>query len=212
MKTLTLLYASLSLLIANNAFPEIITDWATASIPIFLDYGSNFNSRSEFKLDLNNDGSDNITFTSDFGGAGFFISEGTRILGYNYGRSKNLFTSSDLLKDAVIGESDQVWGSGGYYSIVTMMVSNGTISTPDPSYSHEYYIGLEISIDNQPHYGWLRIRSPDSPSNYALVAGWAYEDEPYTPLTAGVIPEASSIILLTVGAVGIWTLRKRKYC
>ena len=200
---------------APRSRASIISTWADNKISIYPDYSEDppgyIGGTTEYVLDLNNDGINEIIFFAEFGGAGFSLCDNTRILGYNYGRSGNLFASSILKDDDIIGKLGQVWDYGGYHSVVTMMTSHDTgISIPDPSYDTEYYIGLEISIDNQSHYGWLSIQAPSSPDNRLLVNGWAYEDTPNTPIVAGVIPEPSSIALIGVGILGVWMIRQKK--
>ena len=198
---------------STSANASIISTWADNPISIYHDYSSDppgyIGGSTSYALDLNADGIDDINFISEVAGAGFFMSEGTRILGYNYGLSGDLFASSNLGENDVIGNDGQVWDIGGYHSIVSMMVSNQSIPS-DPSYPNQYYIGLEITMDNQPHYGWLSIQAPNNPNNRALVSGWAYENTPNTSIIAGAIPEPSSVALFAIGAIGAWTLRRRK--
>ena len=189
---------------------SIISTWADNPIPIYHDFSGDLGGSTSHALDLNDDGIDDINFIAELTGAGFNLLAGTRILGYNYGLSGDLFASSHLGENDEIGSEGQIWDTGGYHSIVTMYVPMSDQSIPSvPNYSNHYYIGLEITMDNQPHYGWLSIHAPDNPDNRALVSGWAYESMPNTPLTAGAIPEPSSVVLFTIGAIGTWTLRKR---
>ena len=206
---------TLFLLIAcsESADASIISTWANNQISIYHDYSSDppgyVGGSTDYVLDLNGDGTDDISFVASWTDAGFYMREGTRILGYNYGLSGDLFASSNLGESHEIGIDGQVWDTGGYHSIVNMIVSHGSIPS-DPSYPNQYYIGLEITMDNQPHYGWLSIQAPDNPDNRALVSGWAYESTPNTAILAGAIPEPSSVGLFAIGAIGVWTLRKRK--
>ncbi len=70
------------------------------------------------------------------------------------------------------------------------------------------YLGVAFQGDNGTHYGWIHIEE------FAGVGGWfyeyAYENTPGTGLIAGAVPEPSSVALFTIGAIGAWTLRKRK--
>jgi len=216
MKTLFLkLIVVVLILNAPLSRASIISTWANNQISIYHDYSEAssgyIGGTTKYVLDLNNDGTDEIIFSAGFTEAGFSLCDNTRISGYNYGRNGNLFASSILKNGDIIGESGQVWNSSGYHSVVTMMTSyDAEISIPDPYYNTEYYIGLEISIDNQLHYGWLSIHAPSSPSNRLLVNGWAYEDTPNTPIVAGVIPEPSAIALIGAGILGVWLIRQKR--
>jgi len=61
------------------------------------------------------------------------------------------------------------------------------------------YMGLEFDIGGFTHYGWARI-TVESDYESATVHDWAYETLPGVGLNAGVIPEPSTIILLSFGA------------
>lgn len=200
---------------STSVHASVISTWANNPIYIYRDSSNDplgyIGGSTSYALDLNADEIDDINFISDIGGVGFFISEGTRILGYNYGRSGDLFASSHLNKGDVIGASGQIWDTGGYHLVATMIVPMSDQFIPSyPNYPNQYYIGLEITVDNQPHYGWLSIQAPDNPGNSAIVSGWAYEDVPDTPLAAGAIPEPSSIVLIGIGTLGVWMIRQKK--
>lgn len=62
------------------------------------------------------------------------------------------------------------------------------------------YIGLEFLIDGSVHYGWARM-SVGVPGLTMTLHDWAYETEPGVGLNAGVVPEPSTIILLSAGAL-----------
>lgn len=91
-----------------------------------------------------------------------------------------------------------------------------------PSIAGEFYqsrafIGIEFEMSDGVHYGWLEIEGA-TPSmenhllgdNSLIIHGWAYESNPGVGIVAGAIPEPSSGILLILGAIGVWTIRKRK--
>ena len=71
------------------------------------------------------------------------------------------------------------------------------------------YLGVEFQINEATHFGWIDVAAGDNGS-YA-VYGWAYESAPDIAITAGAIPEPSSVILFLFGSVGVWALRKRKF-
>lgn len=70
------------------------------------------------------------------------------------------------------------------------------------------YVGLEFEAEGETHYGWLDLEG--MVGSQIMVHGWAYESTPGVGVIAGAVPEPSSAILFTIGAIGAWTLRKRK--
>jgi hypothetical protein len=50
------------------------------------------------------------------------------------------------------------------------------------------YLGIRFSIDEETHYGWVRVKVTYNPSRKdiaALVSGYAYQTQANTPITAG---------------------------
>lgn len=77
-------------------------------------------------------------------------------------------------------------------------------------YNHRGYVGLEFEAEDGIHYGWLDIEGVETRSSIRI-RGWAYESTPGAGIVAGAIPEPSSVILFAIGAVGIWTIRRKKH-
>jgi len=83
------------------------------------------------------------------------------------------------------------------------------------------FLGLEIVVNGQTDYGWAdvslnnggtppsRHSNPDDPTGQFTLYGYAYDDSGL-PITAGAIPEPSSLALLAVGAAGVAALRRRR--
>ncbi|MHC4155804.1 MAG: PEP-CTERM sorting domain-containing protein [Planctomycetota bacterium] len=75
------------------------------------------------------------------------------------------------------------------------------------------YIGLMMDIpDGSPHYGWLHVSSQwdmGTSLHGLMLDGWAYEDQAYTPIGAGEIPEPSSFLLCSIGGLVAWLRRRR---
>ena len=63
------------------------------------------------------------------------------------------------------------------------------------------YLGFEISIDSNPHYGWIQLDT-DVANNVALV-DYAFENIPGEPIAAGVVsvPLPSTFYLLFSGVL-----------
>ncbi len=75
---------------------------------------------------------------------------------------------------------------------------------------HRGFVGLEFEAADGTHYGWLDIEGVPNGGSYIWVHGWAYESTPGVGIAAGAVPEPSSGILFAIGAIGAWTLRRRK--
>lgn len=69
-------------------------------------------------------------------------------------------------------------------------------------------LGLSFDVDGQTHYGWLRMSNQYGES--VIVHDYAYESVTNNGIVAGAIPEPSSIMLLLVGAGGIWMVRGKR--
>jgi hypothetical protein len=72
----------------------------------------------------------------------------------------------------------------------------------------EGLMGIEFEISGNTHYGWLRLTlHPDTGA--AILRDYAYESEPGVGIIAGAIPEPSTILLLSLGALGILWRKSR---
>ena len=72
------------------------------------------------------------------------------------------------------------------------------------------YIGVQFESDAGIHNGWVKISSVDTYG--AQIDEWAYESAPGNGITVGVIPEPSTIGLLSCSALYLLINRnKRKY-
>jgi hypothetical protein len=102
-----------------------------------------------------------------------------------------------------------VWERAGDYPGDSLLVGNfGTGSAIGLWPGVNAYVGIELEISGQPHYGWLHIAS-DSFSSGSIL-DWAYETRPNTPTFAGAVPEPSTWALLSAGGVLFWFLRRGK--
>jgi hypothetical protein len=92
-----------------------------------------------------------------------------------------------------------------------------TSATPNSQFDSvtDAYIGIAFPINTVNHYGWIRVDIENSTGTF-LVKDWAYEMTPGVGIAAGdtgslaVIPEASSLALLTAGAAGVAAMRRRR--
>ncbi len=70
------------------------------------------------------------------------------------------------------------------------------------------YIGIKFQVSGNTHYGWIQVDIPADVSS-VTISGYAYNDTPAGPITAGQIPEPAGLGLLACGAAGILALRRK---
>jgi len=65
------------------------------------------------------------------------------------------------------------------------------------------YIGFDFQQDGQTYYGWLQLGSPYAfgTGGQRWVYSYAYETTPNTPITAGAVPEPSTLALAALGTL-----------
>ncbi len=71
------------------------------------------------------------------------------------------------------------------------LIETGPIeSSPDGwDVGNERFAGFAVTIDGQPHYGWIRARFYDFDGGFAIVVhDLAYHSQPNTPVLAGILP------------------------
>ena len=73
------------------------------------------------------------------------------------------------------------------------------------------FMGVQFTIDDLVHYGWVRISNP-FPVTGGIIMDFAYETEPGVGLLAGAgtIPEPATSRLLAVGGLLLVLRRKKK--
>lgn len=85
--------------------------------------------------------------------------------------------------------------------------SGGTTSIGYFQYTTNKYVGVYFNLNSKVNYGWIQVKMPGDMS-YSIITGYAYNDEDDGNITAGQIPEAGSLALLALGAMGLAAWRK----
>ena len=121
--------------------------------------------------------------------------------------------------DAINGARDFAFGDGSFAEATSFLASNGEGGdnfTENWANGQTGFIGLHILYVSDVHYGWARIEliitsvTGGQGDVSFRVIDLAYESDANTGLTAGAIPEPSSLGMLAMGATGLYALRRRR--
>lgn len=64
------------------------------------------------------------------------------------------------------------------------------------------YVALRFKRNGEWHYGWVQVTSWFD--SMGFINGWAYESEPNTAITVGMVPELSTALLAVCSATLLW--------
>ena len=206
----TIVYNRMPLNIVPPQFP-----WDSVGYRAIGDWGGTGSPYGSASVDINRDGQDDYLFTwgMDFGmsclgdnkAAGYFITPWERA------RAKavpvNSVIGASMSPVAWIGNQDSPFGFG--------LSSWRDIGDPNFVGIGEFagvesaYAGLQLQINGNTHYGWIRLGAPLPFLNGGWIYDYAYETRPGVPILAGAIPEPSTWALLIGGGVlMVWFRRK----
>ncbi len=169
---------------------------------------------NEFSLDMNNDGTPEFKFTAVMDAPLYSVYiecfESGAVL---FPEQQGVISVFAIPKDSLIG-SDELGGSArwdttlGILSHADLIFPTGSMRG-GPFWETNAYLGVSLQINGNTHYGWIQIDNPsDSPGG--TITGFAYETTSGAGIVAGAVPEPSSILLFTIGAIGAWTLRRKR--
>lgn len=167
-----------------------------------------FGGEASYDVDLNGDGTVELTVFSRFGDFGVLASSHTRIAGIpstppNSNGFAHPFTLGQII--GVTPPDDRSWNEGssgllGCQSLgcIGLWTTGGT-----------NYIGVEFQIGPDLHYGWVEI---DMQFIFAggHLRSYAYESESTMSIVAGAIPEPSTGVLIGLGCAMAVLKRRRK--
>jgi hypothetical protein len=143
----------------------------------------NFGSVGMLPLDLNNDGTADLTF---FGGS---ASVGYGDLLGVYGDAGGVFVGANNSASALVW-GDRVGPKDVFSAGVAVMAEVSGCHASTCGYrgkfikTHDRYLGVRFSIHGQSHYGWVSVNVGNDPSG-AVLTGYAYETIPNKPIMAG---------------------------
>jgi hypothetical protein len=97
-------------------------------------------------------------------------------------------------------------------------VGAGTYSAADPNFGGDWksgvspgYAGLQMTSGTDAFYGWVSISYVVGSPNQVTVNGFAFENQPNTPITVAAVPEPASLALVATGvAVAAAVYRRRR--
>ncbi|HVI09190.1 MAG TPA: hypothetical protein VND65_12940 [Candidatus Binatia bacterium] len=197
---------------AAPAHAEIV--YTPSNTPMVLPTG---NAPAYTKLDLNNDGVADFTFSLIYSFyANSFQFHSDRLLGiYNNAPGNEVLwapgvdgfapTAAAVPAGRKIGAQNDFQSGGLIMAIEAYFGPNSLRNSGSWRYPETAYVGLKFLINGQVHYGWARIKFP-APGNYELpsIYGYAYESTPNTPIVAGQTSGTANASLgtLAAGAAG----------
>ncbi len=100
---------------------------------------------------------------------------------------------------------------GDFYG-PTLSSTAGSAGAYGPFAGLDGYLGIRFLIGAELHYGWIHLNCVFS-GPYQPAAGriteWAYNSAPGQSISAGAVPEPSTLALLAFGAAALWKCRRR---
>ena len=174
--------------------------------------GEVYQGTEEFDLDLNLDGTIDFSITASLNQFGGIAPTGQNQHLIHPSPPPNIGGYVAALDFDYLISSSSEGGSEEWFGITDnygTMISTWDVGTVGEFHRHRGFVGLKFESADGTHYGWLDIEGVPNGGSYFFVHGWAYETTPDVGIVAGAVPEPSSVVLFTIGAIGIWTLRKR---
>lgn len=106
---------------------------------------------------------------------------------------------------AILDENHEWFGaSHDFYSGLGIWLSTGSTGN---FRGHHAYMGIEFYIDDMIHYGWVNLWVAEG-GPYGEIYGWAYESTAGMPITAGAVPEPTTIALIGLGSIALLFRKK----
>ena len=175
-------------------------------------------------IDLNGDGTGDVFFKGGGPMIDFFVTDGNRALVVAPPPPNLGGLAANLPAGSIIGAGSMDSGVFRWYGgfpapgiaesyglpldIHAMAFSDlNTHGNNGYFFNASGYIGIEIQIEGQPHFGWIHITNETGMGHGGYVDAWAYESEPSQPIRAGQVPEPEVFLLLVCCAVMVFRRR-----
>jgi hypothetical protein len=176
-------------------------------------------SLNEQLLDMNQDGTNDFTFDSEWlitmdvptSGIGYFFgvlpAADNYVLGF--GSRVAALSPGDSISSVPVGAASWQHPRYGPVGVCswTADLRRGTWSGWAGAMTglDETFLGLRFSAADGDHLGWVRVRLNGSDtSGMARLVDYAYERRPDSQILAGAVPEPSAAVLLGIGVVATW--------
>ena len=159
------------------------------------------------QIDLNSDGIDDFEFTSIWMDIGVDVTVSplgdNRLIAAGNGYDALAINGGGMISESA--PSDGQW-------IELPAYFNGHYldQTYGQFYNINAFVGVELQIDGNTHYGWIQFDNPE-PIYGGYVTGFAYETEASSAIEAGAVPEPGTIILFLIGTIGVFFFRKNLF-
>jgi hypothetical protein len=96
-------------------------------------------------------------------------------------------------------------------------VGAGTYSSADPNFGGDWksgvspgYAGLQMTSGTDTFYGWVSMSYVVGSPNQVTVNGFAFENQPNTPITVAAVPEPASLAMMAAGAAFAAAVYRRR--
>jgi hypothetical protein len=97
-------------------------------------------------------------------------------------------------------------------------VGAGTYSSADPNFGGDWksgvspgYAGLQMTSGADTFYGWVSLDYVVGSPNQVTVNGFAFENQPNTPITVAAVPEPASLAMVAAGAAFAAAVYRRRH-
>lgn len=213
-RTVTDLLESRLLLYTLAAGATLVSATPIEAEVLFTPNSTTLKPPSKLVIDINHDGVADflLVVKETFSFSGYQIVGGAKAYGM---KSPDLIAVRSSGLAAPLNQGDRIGARNAFAAAATMATGWGYIGFFDNT--QDIYLGVTLIVNGEVHFGWIGFRSVDARKTvHVSLAGWAYETNPNTPITAGDMGTANrtsisptSLEVLAAGHTAIEQRRKR---